>query len=196
MTPHDRHDSGLGVGRQDGRRHPVTHDTSTARGDRILSPRDRGDLPNLQATEGGFAIASPQDAREVLGQRPLPVAQLADKRQKSFTYLVVTAMDASGRLADRTPLLALRWLRGQPVMFAANSPQGIFVVRRGGREAITGQGHLRIPARIRHILQLTAGERLLVAALVQHDLLIVHTVAAVDAMMLTYHATINRREAS
>lgn len=195
MTPHDGHDRDLGVVRQGRPGRRVARDTTTGAGDRDLTPHDRTENPSREAGSLSHAAASRQDARAVLG-RPLPVAQLADTVPESKTHLVVTRMDQHGRLADRTPLLALRWLPAQRVTFAADSHGGVLLVRRGGLEAITGQGHLRVPARVRHVLRLTAGERLLVAAFTQHDLLIVHTMAAVDAMMLAYHANITRRDAS
>jgi hypothetical protein len=165
----------------------------TGPGDRDLSPGDRADNPTRLTNTLSHAAPSVHGATIVLG-RPLPMAQLPDTAPESMTNLVVTKMDLHGRLADRTPLQALRWSPGQPVTFAADSHRGVLLIRRGGLEAITGQGHLRVPARVRHMLRLSAGERLLVAAFAQHDLLIVHTMAAVDAMMLAYQANINRRE--
>lgn len=122
--------------------------------------------------------------------RPLPIARLVDKTPTSTTRLVVTTMDVHGRLGDRTPVQALGWLPSQPIAFAANAKAGVLVVRRGGPERITSQGHVRIPVRIQHVLKLARGDQLLVAALTQHDLLIAHTLAAVDAMVLAYHSTL------
>ncbi|HZM80514.1 MAG TPA: hypothetical protein VFC19_32660 [Candidatus Limnocylindrales bacterium] len=123
--------------------------------------------------------------------RPLPIARLVDRTPTSTTRLVVTTMDVHGRLGDRTPLQALGWLPNQNVAFAANAQAGVLVVRRGGPEKITSQGHVRIPPRIQHVLQLARGDHLLVAALAQHDILIAHTLAAVDAMVLAYHSTLH-----
>jgi hypothetical protein len=138
------------------------------------------------AENAAHGSAIRQDAAALHGH-PLPMVQLVDREPKTRTELAVTRMDLRGRLADRAPLMALRWLPGQAVSFAADARRGVLFVRRGGLEAVNGQGRLRIPARLRHSLQLSAGERLLVAALTEHDLLIVHTMAAVDAMLLAYH---------
>jgi len=123
--------------------------------------------------------------------RPLPTARLVEKPPTTTTRLVVTTMDVHGRLGDRTPPQTLGWLPGQPIAFAANAQAGVFVVRRGGPEKITSQGHVRIPLRIQHVLKLARGDQMLVAAFAQYDLLIAHTLAAVDAMVLAYHSTLH-----
>ena len=82
---------------------------------------------------------------------------------------------------------------GQPVTYATDIDAGVLLVRRGGTHAITGQGHLHLPARIHRSLRLAAGQRLLIAAIPDHDLLIAYTMAAVDAMVLAFHATTLRQ---
>ena len=59
MTPRDSHDSDLGEGRQKPSRRRVTRDTTTGRGDKDLSPRDRDDKPTRQPNESSYAAASP-----------------------------------------------------------------------------------------------------------------------------------------
>jgi hypothetical protein len=118
----------------------------------------------------------------------LPVPRFADPVTGASTYYTVTAIDVWGRLADRSPLQALRWQAGHPV--AISVVQGFVVVisRPDGRNAVTRQGHLRLPASVRHWSHLNAGDRLLVAACPDQELLAAYPMTAVDAMVLAYHS--------
>ncbi len=55
---------------------------------------------------------------------------------------------------------------------------------------LTGQGHLRLPATVRHWCGLVAGDRVLLAADPTAGLLVVHPPAAVDAMIAELHARV------
>lgn len=172
-----------------------TTQTDTGRRDTALRSVDRPSRPGVLA---GVSLPGSDDRYQPAAAgvpkalaRPLPIARLVDKTPTSTTRLVVTTMDVHGRLGDRTPVQALGWLPNQPIAFAANAKAGVLVVRRGGPEKITSQGHVRIPVPIQHILKLARGDQLLVAALTQHDLLVAHTLAAVDAMVLAYHSTLH-----
>ena len=57
-----------------------------------------------------------------------------------------------------------------------------------GRETVTGQGHLRLPADLRHALRLNSGDRLLVVAHPHQGLLVAYTMPALDAMVSSYHS--------
>ena len=61
-------------------------------------------------------------------------------------------------------------------------PQGVFTV--------TGQGHLHLPAAVRHWCGLTAGDRVLLAANPADGLLVLHPPAALDAMVVAVHADV------
>jgi hypothetical protein len=80
-------------------------------------------------------------------------------------------------LATRRPRLALTVTRGAVV--AKPDPEG--------REAVTRQGHLRLPAPIRHLFRLAAGDRLLLTPCPDRGFLVVYPIAILDAMLLAYH---------
>jgi hypothetical protein len=108
-------------------------------------------------------------------------------------HYTVSAMDARGRLADRSSLAALGWPPGLPVCFRVITG-GVLVVAApdGGPSAVTRQGHLRLPAPLRHLFRLRAGDRLLVAAFPGPGYLIAHPVTALDQMLLDYHTAARR----
>ncbi|MFJ5599902.1 AbrB/MazE/SpoVT family DNA-binding domain-containing protein [Micromonospora parva] len=100
----------------------------------------------------------------------------------------LAATDNSGRIADRTVIRALGWGPGTRLHIRETS--GVIVVRldRQGVFTVTGQGHLHLPAAVRHWCGLTAGDRVLLAANPADGLLVVHPPAALDAMVVAVHA--------
>lgn len=69
---------------------------------------------------------------------------------------------------------------------------GAIVVRRDSRGvfAVTGQGHLSLPAAVRHWCGIEAGERVLLAADPAANLLVVYPPAIVDAMVARVERTV------
>jgi hypothetical protein len=65
----------------------------------------------------------------------------------------------------------------------------VMLSHRHGPHSITNQGHAQLPLAIRRAFGLEAGERLLMAACPDHDLLVVYTMASLDAIILAYHAS-------
>jgi hypothetical protein len=73
---------------------------------------------------------------------------------------------------------------------AVSVTQGAVVIvpHHDGRHTVTRQGHLRLPASIRHLTRMKAGDRLLLAACPHRDFLVAYPMAALDAMVLAYHS--------
>jgi hypothetical protein len=117
----------------------------------------------------------------------LPMPRLHRPQESNAMHYSVTAIDSDGRLAARSALMALGWRPGLAVDVSAI--QGVLVVmpQEDGAQAINRQGHLRLPASVRHLSRLGAGDRLLLAACRDYPLLLAYPVAAIDAMVLTYH---------
>jgi hypothetical protein len=160
------------------------------------------DEPHAGAASGASAPGDQLWAALCLGDQPpraphggLPVAHLASPTLVSSTHYTVTAIDGRGRLADRSPLRVLQWPPGFPVAVSVVQGAVVVVPSRKGREVITRQGHLRLPAAVRHLCRLKAGDRLLLAACPDRSLLLAYTMAALDAMVLAYHATLHREVA-
>jgi hypothetical protein len=119
----------------------------------------------------------------------LPLAALSVPTPVSSLYFTVTPVDARGRLADRSPIRALGWQPGQPITITVLQQAVVVTAQPGGADAVTQQGHLRLPARIRHIIHLNTGVRLLVAASPTSGLLVAYTAALLEAILLEHHAT-------
>ncbi|MBE8525762.1 AbrB/MazE/SpoVT family DNA-binding domain-containing protein [Amycolatopsis sp. H6(2020)] len=99
----------------------------------------------------------------------------------------MTTVDSRGRLADRSPLRVLGWPPMLRVSIGAVKGELIIIRRCDGPDTITGQGHVRLPARIRHRCRLEPGGRVLVVSFPTRDVLAVYTDSALDAMLLAYH---------
>jgi hypothetical protein len=120
--------------------------------------------------------------------RGLPLPRLTLPGPTSSAYYVITTMDGRGRLAVRSPLRILQWQPGLPI--AVSVLHGaVVLIHRDGPQTITRQGHLRLPVSIRHACRLKAGDRLLLAANPKRSLLVAYPMAALDSMILAYHAT-------
>lgn len=102
---------------------------------------------------------------------------------------MVTSVDYHGRLGDRLPMRVMGWEPGHPVAVTLAAGAIMIASRPDAREAVTRQGHLRVPASIRRACRLQPGERLLVAAHPDAGLLVAYTTSALDQMVLTFHST-------
>ncbi|GAA3989617.1 hypothetical protein GCM10022247_05290 [Allokutzneria multivorans] len=76
----------------------------------------------------------------------------------------LAAVDCRGRVADRVVMTALRWKPG--MRLDIHEARGLLVVQAalGGVFAVTKQGHLRLPASVRHCCGLVPGDRVLLVA--------------------------------
>lgn len=114
---------------------------------------------------------------------PLPLAALRARRTSSAVY-GLAALDCHGRVADRIIMQTLDWSAGLRLriweavtgaLTAAADPEGAY--------RITSQGHVRIPAPLRHRYGLSAGDRVLLAADPERSRLVIYPPAILDALL-------------
>lgn len=117
----------------------------------------------------------------------LPVPQPWTPPGTPSAHYTVSAMDTWGRLADRSSVTALGWRPGLHLALTARPTAVVAAPDPLGRDAITMQGHVRLPASLRHLFGLAAGDRLLVVACPDRGFLVIHPIAVLDAMVLAYH---------
>lgn len=116
--------------------------------------------------------------------RALPVAPVLARPRTSGAYFTATTVDNRGRLADRSPLRVLGWTPKTQVSFKVR-PGGVLVAARSSSPyTVTSQGHLRLPAAVRHALRLLPGARVLVIVLPGSDFLAIYTAPALEALVL------------
>jgi hypothetical protein len=120
-------------------------------------------------------------------RRRLPLPSLSTRRASSVVY-GLAVVDCRGRVADRAVVSALGWVSGTRLNIRESG--GLLVLRADGHGvfSVTKQGHLRLPATVRHCCGLVSGDRVFLVADPQRDLLIVHPPAALDDLFTQRHA--------
>lgn len=109
--------------------------------------------------------------------------QLAQPTSVSAAYYATTTVDDRGRIGNRSPLRELGWVAGSAISFRI--VEGVVVVARAasGGQRIGRQGHLRLPATVRHLCRLAGGNQVLVVAVRDLDVLEVYPMALVDSLL-------------
>jgi hypothetical protein len=134
------------------------------------------------------AIAAVVAASEPKPVRGLPVAPLRRSRLGPGLHYLVTPIDRRGRLADRSPMHIVGWTAGQEIEISVIREIVMMVAQPGGADSVTREGHLRLPARIRHVCNIDAGARLLVATAPGLDLVMACATPTLDALLLDHYA--------
>jgi hypothetical protein len=117
-------------------------------------------------------------------RRPLPLAALesASLRVADVVY-ALSAVDKSGRVADRGIVRVLGWMPG--TRLDVREQAGIVVARAAadGAYCIDDRGHLRVPLAVRRWCRLAAGDRVLLAADRATGVLMAHPLAVLDRLL-------------
>ena len=138
------------------------------------------------------AVCGPRSACRL---SPLPLAELLPLLRAGSLRYGLARVDASGVVSNRSTIRALGWRCGDQLQVSVVA--GSVVVHRdpGGVFRMPAKPYLVLPSAVRHRCGLRAGEQVLVAADPHHDVLVVHPLAALDAMVLAFHAALLRGEA-
>src|SRR5258708_333913 len=103
-------------------------------------------------------------------RRPPPVPVLdrgslpADGGAPATTVYAFSAMDKSGRIADRSPVQALGWQPGTRLHIREQTGVMVATAAADGVHCLDRQGHLHLPIAYRRWCHLRAGDRLLLSA--------------------------------
>ena len=101
----------------------------------------------------------------------------------------MATLDCHGRIADRTVLHALGWPAGHRLTVREAAGTLHVVPDPDGDAQITGQGHLRIPAALRHRCALGTGDRVLLAADLGHSHLTIYPPTVLDQALTPQPST-------
>jgi len=120
----------------------------------------------------------------------LPVGELLGRPRAGTLVYGMGRLDSEGRLSNRSTIDALGWTTGDSLNIALVG--GSVVVHRDptGAFVMGTKPYLVLPAALRRRTGLGARDLVLVAADPNHDVLVVHPLAALDAMIATYHAAL------
>lgn len=126
----------------------------------------------------------------------LPLAPLLLPMPAPSLYCALTPIDDRGRLADRSPIRAIGWPPEQPITISVVQETVVVSSQSNGAESITRQGHLRLPAHVRHLCRLTSGDRLLIAAAPGPGILVGYTIPSLESILLKHHISAPRHGAT
>jgi hypothetical protein len=117
-----------------------------------------------------------------LVREPLPLPTLTPRRMSTVIY-GLSAVDDRGRVADRVVMRALGWSAGLRIDIQETDRVLTVLTDPDGGYQVTNQGHLRLPAPLRHRCGLQAGDRVLLAADPDLSRLAVYPPAALDTLL-------------
>jgi hypothetical protein len=100
----------------------------------------------------------------------------------------LAVVDCRGRVADHTVVTAFGWVPGTRLDVRECGGTARPPPRRAGFFSVTKQGHLRLPASVRHCCGLVPGDRVLLVADPHRGVLIVHPPAVLDDLLTPRHA--------
>lgn len=162
----------------------------TAHAHRAAEPAEPEPAPDLLADAAADQIVAAlcSDVTEGCIQvTGLPLAPLLVPVPPPSLYCALTPIDDRGRLANRSPIRAVGWPPGQSITISIVRQTVVVISQSNGTESITRQGHLRLPARVRHICRLTSGDRLFIAAAPACGILIGYTMPLLESILLKHH---------
>jgi hypothetical protein len=142
------------------------------------------------------AVVPSRSPAAVVVAPPLPVGKLGGVLRDGSMHYRIATLDHRGRAADASIVRALDWHPGIRLDIQAVSETIVIRAHAEGLFTLARRGHIPIPAAIRHWCSLATGDRVLLAAAPDLGVLIVHTPAALDAMVLAYHRLLAEKEDS
>lgn len=101
-------------------------------------------------------------------------------------------IDDHGRLSNRSTVRALGWEPGQHVVFGGDHRMIVVGCARQSRSSVSRTGYLRVPAASRHRCNVNPGDRFLLAADTDRDLLAVVPSAVLGAALWAHLSDIWR----
>jgi hypothetical protein len=135
-------------------------------------------------------LALPSLNRADVKLEPLPVPALEPLMDSLAVGFALTRVDASGAVASKAAVAQLGWPAGTPIRYDVRS--GLIVVSAdpGAERQVPTKLNLVLPTRIRAHCRVRAGEQVLLAALVEHQLLVIYSQRRLYDMVVAYHATL------
>ncbi|WP_326557214.1 hypothetical protein [Micromonospora sp. NBC_01796] len=141
----------------------------------------------------GVLIPTPLPDRPRPGPAPLPVLPAPRSLATAAADEVVIGVarpDRSGRVTERGLLDALRWPAGHRIDIRPHSGMLVVASAPAGQHVVGSRGELPLPASVRQMCAFVPGQPLLLAALVAHDLLVIHPASTVVRLLADLHAQV------
>ncbi|RIV40007.1 hypothetical protein D2L64_06680 [Micromonospora radicis] len=98
--------------------------------------------------------------------------------------------DRSGRVSERGLLGALGWPAGHRIDVHPHGGMLVITSVRAGQQVVGSRGELPLPASVRQMCAIVPAQPLLLAAIVSHDLLVIHPASSVAWLLADLHAQV------
>jgi hypothetical protein len=118
---------------------------------------------------------------------PLPVPELEPLTGSSTARFALVRVDGSGAVASKGTVRFLGWPAGLPIRYDVRC--GLIVVSASPEAArlVPTKLNLVLPAQVRARCRIQAGDQLLLAALIEHELLVIYSQRRLYDMVIAYH---------
>ncbi len=164
---------------------PAPEEHGQRPGDRDMFSQNRSEALDFDAV---FALARPAGhAMSIPFAFPGPT-----NSPLSGLHCAGATIDDHGRLSNRSTVRALGWEPGQHVVFGGDHRMIVVGCARRSRWSVSRSGYLRVPAASRHRCNVNPGDRFLVAADTDRDLLAVVPSAVLGAALWAHLSDIWR----
>jgi bifunctional DNA-binding transcriptional regulator/antitoxin component of YhaV-PrlF toxin-antitoxin module len=142
------------------------------------------------AQEVVAALALPRSlAKSSEPASPLPMPDLHQLQRDGSMLYGMGRVDASGRITNHNIVEALGWQHGEKLEVAIVSHAIVIRPSPDGLFSVPKKLCIVIPAPVRRHCNIATGDHVLLAAAPEFDVLIVHTLSALDDMLAEYHTT-------
>jgi hypothetical protein len=165
---------------------PVPPVTGAGTAPPLLLIRPGAGRPAAQQIIQALALPPPGTAPEPA--RPLPLTRLQRLPRETSMLYGIGRVDASGRVANREITQALHWRPGDRLDMVLTPAAIVIRACPDGLLRVPRRPAIVIPRPARTLHQIEAGDHVLLAAAPACDLVIVHTLSALDDMLASYHS--------
>ena len=142
------------------------------------------------------ALALPTAGRAPVAPRPLPLSHLPRLPSETSMGYGIGRVDPSGRVTSRGITDALRWRPGDLLAMTLTPSAVVLCPSPDGLLRVPRRPCIAIPVTARRLVSITPGDGLLLAAAPEYRIVIVHTMQAMEDMLVSFYAQIAADELS
>lgn len=141
------------------------------------------------------SLAIPPRVRAASQAEPLPLPVLEPLVDDTAAEFAVVRVDASGAVASRGALGLLRWAVAMPIRYEVRCGLIVVTADADATRRVPVKRNLVLPSAVRAQCRIVAGDQVLLAALLEHDMLVIYPQRRLYDMVIAYHASLRPRAA-
>jgi hypothetical protein len=122
--------------------------------------------------------------------QPLPLSRLPHLPRETSMLYTIGRLDRSGRITNGPITDALRWQPGDRIGIALAPGAAIYRPAADGQLRTPPRPCIIVPASARHFLGIAPSDNVLLAAAPEYRIVIVHSMRAVDDMLVSFYTEI------